>query len=179
MHSRCYNANSTSYKDYGGRGIKICDEWNFKKSGKQAIINFSKWSYENGYFDQDKDTDISEVLSIERIDVNKDYFPGNCAWIPLKGQAKNTRTNSRVTIDGETRILSDWRHLFDIHNTSTRIYTLGWDPYDAITIPSHKTLKMYGYVINSPEDAKEYNGPRKDKHGMLRDKDGFIVLDYK
>lgn len=92
MKARCLNPNCLQYKDYGGRGIKICDEW-------LSFENFHNWAINNGY---------SDDLTIERIDVNGNYTPDNCKWIPRKEQAKNTRRNHYVTIDGTTKIVSDW-----------------------------------------------------------------------
>lgn len=82
MKTRCLNPNSKQYKNYGGRGIKICDEW----IGENGFMNFYQWAISNGYNDN---------LTIDRIDVNKGYFPSNCRWIVFEQQAKN-RTNSIV-----------------------------------------------------------------------------------
>ena len=71
MKQRCYNPKNPSYYLYGGKGIKICDEWN------NDYLCFKKWSYENGY-----DKNIKQ-LSIDRIDSDKDYEPNNCQWITL------------------------------------------------------------------------------------------------
>ena len=70
MKSRCYNPKTKKYELYGGKGIKICQEW------LNDYLCFKKWSYENGYSE-------NKGLSIDRIDSDKDYEPNNCQWISL------------------------------------------------------------------------------------------------
>lgn len=83
MIQRCENPKNLNYKNYGGRGIKVCDEWhNLKK--------FIQWANSSGYEARNKN-DRRNVLSIERINVNGNYEPSNCKWIPFKEQNKNKR----------------------------------------------------------------------------------------
>lgn len=87
MIQRCQNKKNPNYKNYGGRGIKVCDEW-------KNLQNFIKWAYKNGYEERDK-TERKNVLSIERMDVNGNYEPNNCKWIPFSEQGKNRRYSGR------------------------------------------------------------------------------------
>ena len=83
MKQRCYNPKATKYKNYGGRGIKIGDEWLDENHG---IENFYNWSIEHGYADD---------LTIDRINVNGNYEPSNCRWATFKEQNLNKRNNVR------------------------------------------------------------------------------------
>lgn len=79
MYSRCYYKSSQRYNVYGGRGITMCDEW------KNDKTKFFEWAMESGY---------KEELTIERVDVNGNYCPENCTWIPMKEQYKNKQSNA-------------------------------------------------------------------------------------
>ena len=85
MMNRYNNPKSISYKDYGGRGITVCDEWKDPKI-------FCKWMDDNGY---------NKTLSIERKEVNGNYCPENCCLIPRKEQTWNTRKTKYIEIDGK------------------------------------------------------------------------------
>ena len=78
MLSRCYREKDIHYKAYGDRGITVCDEW---KNNAKAFID---WALTHGY---------SDNLTIERIDVNGNYEPSNCTWIPMSEQYKNKQSN--------------------------------------------------------------------------------------
>lgn len=75
MLSRCNNPNVNCYKNYGGRGISVCKEWN-------AFEIFYQWAIENGY---------KEGLKIDRIEVDKNYEPSNCRWVTHKENERNKR----------------------------------------------------------------------------------------
>ena len=100
MKNRCENPKDHAYKDYGGRGIKICPEWH-------DIRNFSKWADETG-FESEKN------LSIERIDVNGDYCPENCKWIDRRLQTRNRRNTVKLTINGITKPLTEWAEIYGV-----------------------------------------------------------------
>lgn len=102
MKNRCLNKNEERYKDYGGRGIKICDEWLVKYDG---FLSFYEWALNNGY---------TENLTLDRIDNNGNYCPENCRWIDTKEQSRNKRTNILITINNETKCIKDWCVLYGI-----------------------------------------------------------------
>ena len=99
MKERCYNPNSPSYKNYGGRGIEVCEEWanNFEA--------FYEWSIENGY---------QESLTIDRINNDDDYSPTNCRWVGRFTQANNTRKNRFIEYHGEIHTVSEWSRITGI-----------------------------------------------------------------
>lgn len=85
MIGRCNRPSLKHYKNYGGRGIKVCDEW------MHDYEAFRAWAYANGY---DENAPIQQC-TIDRIDVNGDYEPSNCRWVDSKTQANNQRPRKK------------------------------------------------------------------------------------
>lgn len=119
MKQRCYNPRSHSYKDYGLRGIKLCETW------EHSFENFHYWSMANGY---------EEGLTIERENVNGDYEATNCSWIPKAKQSGNRRNSIIITFKNQTKTTSQWS---EITNIPTAVLTQrvrrGWSSYKTLT----------------------------------------------
>ena len=116
------------YKNYGGRGIRVCDEW------KDDFEPFMKWAQENGY---------KEGLSIERIDVNGNYEPSNCKWITPKEQYLNRTDSHLITAFGKTQTIKEWADESGLkYNTiERRINQYGWTAEEAVTVKPHKRAR--------------------------------------
>lgn len=127
MKDRCFNTNNKSYSFYGGRGISICTEW------LNDFVPFFEWSNNNGYSDE---------LTLDRIDINGNYCPENCRWIDRTKQANNTRRNVVITIDDETKTLSEWCKYLNLNYSSvqSRLHK-GWELKLALTTPIRKSKK--------------------------------------
>lgn len=129
IRQRCKNPKHPSYHNYGGRGIKVCDEWD------KSFQAFYDWSYTNGYSTENQKNEKLK-LTIDRIDNNGNYEPCNCRWVDRKVQASNTRLAKLFTINGETKCLSEWCKLFGIkRNTIYRRIKNGWTIEKALTTP--------------------------------------------
>ena len=112
MKSRCRNMKEKSYKNYGGRGIDYCEEWN-------EFAPFQQWALSNGY---------ANNLTLDRIDNNEGYNPDNCRWVDYTAQ-NNNRTNSiHLVIDGIDHTLSEWCRISGIsYKVAYARYRNGWD----------------------------------------------------
>ena len=112
IKNRCFNENIPKYKNYGNRGIFVCDEW------KNDFMSFYNWAMDNGYQDD---------LSIDRINVNGNYEPLNCRWITNKEQSRNKRNNNLITYNNETHCISEWAEILGFKpNDIYRRLKLGW-----------------------------------------------------
>jgi len=127
MRDRCQNAAVWNYKNYGGRGIAVCEEW--------------QNSFER--FFADMGPRPSPQHSLERIDNNLGYSKANCAWIPKALQQRNTRRNRLITIGSRTECLQEWLHITGIHEATFRNrIRQGLTEEEALTIPPHKGRRL-------------------------------------
>ena len=129
-HERCEDPNSEFYKNYGARGITVCDEW----SGSEGLDNFIKWASENGY---------REGLTLDRKDNDKGYSPENCTWETRKHQSNNKRNNVWITMNGETKTLAMWCEYYNVPygRVEARYSKMGWNIEDALFTPPYQKPK--------------------------------------
>lgn len=93
MKSRCYCISDGNYKNYGALGITVCPEW------LEDFEQFRFWAESTGY---------SDTLTLERKNVEGNYEPENCCWVPKARQARNRRNTLWITADGVTKSAADW-----------------------------------------------------------------------
>ncbi|ALA07738.1 hypothetical protein BC01_159 [Bacillus phage BC01] len=131
MVQRVHNPSHPQFKDYGGRGIKICSEWDGKG---QKFVNFYNWALSSGY---------CEGLTLDREDVEKDYTPDNCRWVDMKTQCNNRRSNTNYTYNGVTQTASEWSRALGGCKDLVRLrINKGWSLEKALTEPvntNHQT----------------------------------------
>lgn len=131
MKNRCYNPNSISYKNYGARGIKVCDEW------KNDFSAFAKWCQDNN---------LGKNQQIDRIDNDGDYSPENCRLVHRLKNMENRRVSVNITAWGETKNASDWSLDERCKTTyATMLYRINhnWTPEDAISTESSSRVDKF------------------------------------
>lgn len=127
MLKRCYLSSNASYDRYGGRGIGVCEEW------RSDFKNFYEWAMQNGYGDG---------KSIDRIDVNGDYCPGNCRWVNAKHQANNRTNTTYITFSGQTRSASEWAEITGIPRVTIKNrIRKGMSPEQALSVRNFRELE--------------------------------------
>jgi hypothetical protein len=120
IKERCLNLKCSAYKWYGGRGIKICAEWN------SDYEVFKEWAHSNGY---------KKGLQIDRIDNDGDYCPENCRWVTSKDNNRNTRYNKYITYEGKTQCFSAWAEELNMRNAVVRDRFYRGLPLDKVLYP--------------------------------------------
>lgn len=118
MVARCTNSNIPQWNDYGGRGIKVCDRW----------LKFENFLADMG--------ECPNGMSIDRIDVNGNYEPGNCRWATPKEQSRNRRNTVFLTVNGRTQPLAEWADEIGCgYDRLLRRKMDGWSDEDCIFVP--------------------------------------------
>jgi hypothetical protein len=97
MIQRCTNSKLPKFKNYGGRGITVCERW----------LSFANFLADMG--------ECPPGLTIERDDVNGNYEPGNCRWADMATQQRNRRNNVLITCNGETMTMMEWQRKTGVH----------------------------------------------------------------
>lgn len=121
IKKRCYNPNEKCYEHYGGRGITVCDRWIEKPNG------FKNFLEDMGERPHGEEAEKRALYSIDRIDNEKGYSPDNCRWTVRLVQANNKSSNVRITINGETKTLTQWSRFYGLNKgTVFARYYRGW-----------------------------------------------------
>ena len=153
MKYRCYNPQYKYYNRYGGRGIKVCDEW----LGEHGFENFLKWAYEAGYDDSKKTFE----QTLDRINTDGDYEPSNCRWATQVEQVKN-RSNACLIedIDGEklTSFQFDKKHGINKKGFSYRRIRKGIDAKSILDEWSEYIFFLNSNEYMTTKDAELYYG---------------------
>ena len=138
MKQRCYNPKYTQFKDYGGREINVCKEW------QKDFLSFYNWAINNGY---------DEKLTLDRIDGHKNYSPENCRWATKIMQQNNTRKNNYIEYKGEKYSISQWARILGVsRGCLQKRINKGWNFEKIISTPldinkSHKKIKSYNEIF--------------------------------
>lgn len=146
MKSRCYNKSNSSYKDYGGRGIKVCKRW----LGKRGFKNFLD------------DMNIRpENTTLDRINNEGNYESQNCRWANVDTQARNRRSTLSIEYKGETKCLMDWSLCLNIpyRRLMSRIWRSKWSIEKAFETPvlnKRRVIVYNGEKKTMDEWAKIY-----------------------
>jgi len=162
MLSRCEDVDYPQYKDYGGKGIKVCKEWHdFNK--------FYSWCINNG---------IQAQLFLDRIDNDGDYKPSNCRFVTRKENNNNKSNNTYLNAFGEQKTLSQWvddKRCKVKYATLQKRLRLGWDSEDAIVIVSGDGGRSY----KPKKDSKFYKAFDESKTLFQWSKDERCKPSYK
>lgn len=126
MKARVLREDHPSYKNYGGRGIDVCEKWMTFKG-----------------FWEDMQEGYADNLSLDRIDNDSGYRKENCRWVSMRKQQRNRGNNHKLAYNGEEKCIAEWAELLNINYRSlySRIYIYGWSVEKAIETPARKYEK--------------------------------------
>lgn len=169
---RCFNPNSKRYPDWGGRGIKVCDEWYTPGvPGNPGLVNFYNWATkEAGYVDPAPDAPQRTWPTLDRIDNDKDYSPDNCRFASYKEQAMNRRNTRRIYDGSRWWVHSELEdHTGWPRATINAKLQAGWSESAIVFASKNPELKM--------RKLRSYEADRRSvPRDTYVDKDGFIHL---
>lgn len=139
MNDRCHNMASGAYPNYGGRGITVCPEW---RDTPEAFLNYIG-------------TRPSPDHSLDRIDNDGPYAPGNVRWATRREQAQNRRSTHAITLNGDTRTITDWARRCGIDPSTLRTrLKRGWSIDQALTSPAGTSLLTRGRPKRAHSNAE-------------------------
>jgi hypothetical protein len=139
MISRCTSPKTSGFQDYGGRGIRVCDEW----------FTFTNFFRDMGFRPFNS--------SLDRINNDGNYEPGNCRWASRLEQANNTRFNHRITFKGETKTVAQWsRHFGYSRNLIMTRIRRGWPLEKAFTEPPKLKCTLAAEERLKSEQVKQF-----------------------
>lgn len=169
---RCFNPNSKRYPDWGGRGIKVCDEWYTPGvPGNPGLVNFYNWATkEAGYVDPAPDAPQRTWPTLDRIDNDKGYSPDNCRFASYKEQAMNRRNTRRIYDGSRWWVHSELEdHVGWPRATINAKLQAGWSENAIVFASKNPELKM--------RKLRSYEADRRSvPRDTYVDKDGFIHL---
>ena len=142
MRERCYKPYHKSYKAYGGRGIRICEEW------KNDFKCFYDWAIANGY---DENAEFMKC-TLDRIDSNGNYEPSNCRFVTMKEQCNNRRNNHYLEYQGEKHTIAEWSELLRLSQAMLykRIES-GWSDGQVLGFEYRKGVRVKPFYANYDE----------------------------
>lgn len=152
MRQRCYDPNSKKYAAYGGRGIRMCDEW------EHDYVAFYNWAINNG---------AKNELTIDRINVNGDYCPENCRWADAKTQSRNKQYNRYIEYNGTRKLVLEWSEELGI-------------PYDTIRARLDQHGYTVGQALGFEHRAKNVRDERPEtrKCVLQYSLDGILLREW-
>ena len=176
MNNRCMYPSCDNYKYYGGRGIKVCYDWN-RANKKYGWENFKNWAYNNGYTEED------HSLEIDRIDHDGDYEPSNCRFTNRIEQNNNTGSNVLLNYGGIVKTATEWATALNVSpkmllNRVNSNYS-DWTDSEILSIPpllmnqnKDQYIKEHGIrpyiMINNPLYEAKYQKPFFDNEVLKK-----------
>lgn len=145
MRVRCNSPKSNRYDRYGGRGIKVCEEWNGRGCYPKFLEDMGQ---------------RPEGHQIDRIDVNGNYCKENCRWVTMAENMRNTSRNIHLELNGRKMVLAQWARELGMGESSLkrRIFEHGWTVEKALTTPPmDKRIAINGELKPLSEWCRIYN----------------------